>query len=154
MMNTFIYKRWSLSANIFYKMDWYFRRPSINYSGLYQGWGGHSDYDLRWQKPGDELITNVPSLPTGANGNRDQVYQYSDKLVDKGDVIRLQDLRLNYDIAKGKSRWPFQSTQVFIYMNNVGIIWRANKDGLDPDAYLYGEIPNPRSISAGVNVNF
>lgn len=154
MMNMFFYKSWSLSANISYKFNWYFRRPSINYSALYSGWGGHADYDKRWQKPGDEAFTSVPSLPSGGNSTRDQVYQYSDVLVDKGDVIRLQDVRLNYDIGKGQHRWPFQSTQVFIYVNNVGILWRANKDGIDPDAYGFGAIPNPRSIAAGVNVNF
>jgi TonB-linked SusC/RagA family outer membrane protein len=155
MINTFIYKRWSLSANLYYKFNWYFRRPSMNYSSLFYGWGGSADYAKRWQKPGDELITNVPSLPSSANSNRDQVYQNSDVLVAKGDYIRLQDVRLNYDLSKGAThRWPFQSTQVFLYMNNVGIIWKANHYGIDPDFYSLSSTPNPRTISAGVNVNF
>lgn len=155
MMNTFIYKRWSLSANLYYKFDWSFRRPSINYSSIFYNWGGHSDYAKRWQNPGDEKITNVPSLPASADGNRDQVYTYSDILVTRGDYIRLQDLRLNYDLTKSMARkWPFQSTQVFLYMNNVALIWKANKYGIDPEYYQSSAIPTPRTLSAGVNVNF
>ncbi|MBS1662548.1 MAG: SusC/RagA family TonB-linked outer membrane protein [Bacteroidetes bacterium] len=154
LMNTFTYKQWSLSANIYYKLDWYFRRPSMSYNALFSGWGGNADYDKRWQKPGDELVTNVPSLPVSNDINRDNAYLNSDLLTTKGDEIRLQDLRLNYDFGKGSRRWPFQSTQVFLYMNNVGIIWKANKYGIDPDAYSFGSIPTPRSLSAGVNINF
>ena len=154
LMNTFFYKRWSLSANIFYRLDWYFRRPSMNYNALFSGWGGSADYAKRWQKAGDEAFTNVPSQPAGNDVNRDNVYLNSDIMATKGDYIRLQDLRLNYDIAKGNMHWPFQSTQVYLYMNNVGIIWKANKYGLDPDAYSFGSVPAPRTLSAGVNVNF
>ncbi len=155
MMNTFIYKQWSLSANVYFKFNWYFRRPSMNYGGLFNGWGGSADYAKRWQKPGDELITNVPSLPSGSNTNRDQVFQNSDVLVTKGDYIRLQDVRLNYTLSKAQTgKWPFQSTQVFLYMNNVGILWKANHYGIDPDFYALSSMPNPRTISAGVNVNF
>ncbi|HEY4288080.1 MAG TPA: SusC/RagA family TonB-linked outer membrane protein [Puia sp.] len=154
IMNTFFYKRWSLSANIYYKLNWYFRRPTINYSALFNGFGGSADYAKRWQKPGDEAITNVPALPAGSDFNLDQTNQYLDVLVQKGDYIRLQDIRLNYDIARGNRHWPFQSTQVFLYMNNVGILWRANKYGLDPENFTLGTFPTPRTLSAGVNVNF
>lgn len=155
MMNTFIYKRWSLSANIYYKLNWYFRRPSFTGSSLFNGWGGLADYSQRWQRPGDEKITNVPSLGTGADGNKDQVYLYSDILVTKGDYIRLQDLRLNYDLTRSMSpRWPFTSTQLFVYMNNVALIWKANKYGIDPEAYQTSQTPPIRTVSAGINVNF
>ena len=154
MMNTFYYKNWSLSANIYYKLGWYFRKPALQYSSLYEGWGGSADYDKRWQKPGDEKTTNVPSLPPGANTNRDEMYEYADVMVDRGGEIRLQDVRLNYDLSKRKGGWPFQSTQFFIYVNNVGILWKANKDGLDPEAYRFGSIPPTRAISGGININF
>jgi len=155
VMNTFFYKRWSLSANVYYKMGFYFRRPSFTGSSLFNSWGGLGDYAQRWQKPGDEKITNVPSLGTGADGNKDQVYLNSDILVTKGDYIRLQDLRLNYDLTKSMSpKWPFASTQVFLYMNNVVLIWKANKYGIDPDFYQSSSVPLPRTISAGINVNF
>lgn len=155
MMNTFYYRQWSLSFNIVYKMGFYFRRPSMVYGSLFGGWGGNADYSKRWQKSGDELITDVPSLPASSNTTRDQVYQYSNILVTKGDFIRLQDIRLNYDFVKGITpHWPFQSTQVFVYLNNVGLLWKANKFGIDPDAASFGTMPVPRSIAAGVNINF
>ncbi|MDQ2719434.1 MAG: hypothetical protein M3Z26_06675 [Bacteroidota bacterium] len=42
--------------------------------------------------------------------------------------------------------------QLFLYLNNVGILWKANKLGIDPD-YGMG-LPAPRSISIGIKANF
>jgi hypothetical protein len=47
---------------------------------------------------------------------------------------------------------PFTSLQVYTYINNVGLLWRANKDHLDPDFVSLGSysMPTPRSIAFGV----
>jgi TonB-dependent starch-binding outer membrane protein SusC len=37
-------------------------------------------------------------------------------------------------------------------MNNVGILWKANHEGIDPD-YGFG-LPSPHSYSVGLKVNF
>ncbi|RZK26513.1 MAG: SusC/RagA family TonB-linked outer membrane protein, partial [Flavobacterium sp.] len=58
--NTFSYGNFDLSFNIIYKLDYYFRRFQVfsgsNYSYTL------SDFDKRWQKPGDESKTRVPGL--------------------------------------------------------------------------------------------
>jgi TonB-linked SusC/RagA family outer membrane protein len=154
--NTLVYKNWTVSANIIFKLNYYFRRQStsISYANIIYG-GVNEDYAKRWQKPGDELTTTVPSiqLPPSDN-NRDFFYQYSQTLVDKADNIRLQDIRVSYDFNKGSaSRLPFNHLQVFGYLNNVGILWRANHDHLDPDLYS-GALPLPLTISFGFNTNF
>jgi len=153
LRNTFMWQNLSLSFNITYKLSYFFRRSSIMYTSLFNYWGGHADYALRWQKPGDEKSTNVPSLPVTPDQG-DAVYPLSDILVEKGGHIRLQDVRLSYDIHKQDGRkLPFRSMQLYIYANNLGILWRANRHGIDPD---YGDmsIPAPRSIAIGVNVKF
>jgi hypothetical protein len=133
-------------------MKFYFRRPSINYANLYNNWGGHADYYQKWQKPGDELITNVPSLPAVPDPNRDLMYLSSSALVTKGDYFRLQDIRLSYDFSKKQiTAFPFSRAQIYVYASNVGILWRANKEHLDPD---YGYIPPSLSVAAGLNINF
>ncbi len=156
LRNTLGYKNFSLSFNIVYKLNYYFRRNSIFYNGLFTAWSGNKDYNKRWIAPGDEAKTNVPSMPTVSNidPNRDYFYEYSQSLVEKGDHVRLQDITLNYswkpagDIANS-----FKEIQFYLYVNNVGILWRANKQGLDPD--LYGaSLPIPRSYSLGVKANF
>jgi len=159
LMNTLSWKQLSFSFNLIYKFGYYFRRPSINYSGLFSGSDpGNKDYTLRWQKPGDESFTNVPSLIYPADNNRDQFYNLSEILVEKGDHIRLQDIRVSYDLDKQTIRkLPFQNVRIYIYVSNIGVLWRANKLGIDPD---YGYSNNYRSdlpgkkIAAGLTLNF
>jgi len=150
--NTLQWKELAFSFNITYKLGFYFRRSSINYTNLYNNWGGHSDYYLRWQKPGDEKSTTVPSLPSSPDQTRDLMYSLSSDLTEKGDYLRLQDIRLSYSLLKSKIKmFPFSSAQVYLYGTNVCMLWRANKEHIDPD---YGYIPPSRTISAGLNVNF
>jgi TonB-linked SusC/RagA family outer membrane protein len=152
--NRFSYQNFSLAVNISYKLDYYFFRNSINYSGLFNSWQVNKDYSLRWQKPGDEKTTNVPSIIYPSDPSRDYFYNYSEVLIDKGDNVRLQDISLSYDFDKKRLRkLPFDHLQLYLYANNIGILWRANKDGLDPD-YPTAGIPATRTISFGIKAGF
>jgi TonB-linked SusC/RagA family outer membrane protein len=153
LMNSFSYKGLSLSFNMIYKLGYYFRRESIDYSSLYSGTSGtgHSDFALRWQKPGDEKITNVPSMIYPLNANRESFYLRSGTLIEKGDHIRLQDIQLAYSLSKRQfHRLPFQNVKLYAYASNLGVIWRANDKGLDPDAGTY---PQPRSLALGLKID-
>jgi TonB-linked SusC/RagA family outer membrane protein len=149
--NRFTYKQVSLILNISYKFDYFFRRSTISYGSLFQSGGGNKDYNLRWQKPGDELITSVPSMTYPSDPNRDLFYQYSEATVEKGDHIRLQDVNFSYDFFNSQKamRFPISKLQLFLYGNNLGILWRANKKGLDPD-FATGGIPYTRTLSIGL----
>lgn len=110
------------------------------------------DYADRWRQPGDELVTNVPSLVYPANNSRNNFYQYSEILVEKADHIRLQDIRLGYIIPSKR-----RGIQVYTYLNNLGIIWRANRYKLDPDVDHRSNVhilPRPFSCTFGVQTNF
>jgi TonB-linked SusC/RagA family outer membrane protein len=156
--NDFSFKGISLSVNIIYKFGYVFRRPSVstNYQDLISSYG-NSDYDLRWKTAGDERNTSVPSLVYPSDDNRNQFYQYSDVLVEKGDHIRLQDIRIAYDLKNSLKNIPFSALQIYTYASNIGIIWRANKHGIDPDTYpSIGShiLTNPLSISLGIKGTF
>jgi len=156
VMNTVTWKQLSLSANITYKFGYYFHRSSISYSDLVNSWSGHRDFDQRWQKPGDELHTSVPSLSLTGDGGRDAVYLRSGVLVDKGDNIRLQDIRLAWTLDRLPGRrLPLKDLSIYGYASNLGLLWRANKDGLDPD-YVYGNsaIKPVHTYSLGVRAHF
>lgn len=159
LRNDFYFKGVTLSLNIRYELGYYFREPSIsgNYTDLI-GSGMNEDYDRRWQKPGDELTTNVPSLVYPSNSSRARFYQYSEALVARADNIRLQDIRIAYDLKQALGRrLPFKSFQIYTYASNLGILWRANKEGIDPDSYgYYGThfLPDPFSIAIGFNGTF
>jgi TonB-linked SusC/RagA family outer membrane protein len=159
--NTMAWNQFSLSLNITYKFGYYFRRPSIDYYALfYSGTNlGSPDYDRRWLNPGDEKHTNVPSMIYPANAVRDELYDGSEILVDKAGNIRLQDVQLSYDLTKKQiTSLPVEDIQFYFYANNIGLLWRANKNGIDPDfipASTYPLVyPNPRTFALGARVNF
>lgn len=153
--NTFSFGRFSAGCNISYKFGYYFRRSSINYAALFDSWTGNVDFEKRWQKPGDEKITQVPSMPAASpNYNRELVYGNSSILVEKGDHIRFQDIHLSYQFDNVKKDWlPFSSLSVYGYINNLGIIWRANHFHIDPD-YVFQPYPESKSYSLGLKIQF
>lgn len=154
LRNNFSWKQIGLSFNIVWKAGYFIRRNSINYFGmLYEKDKGHPDFNLRWQKPGDELNTNVPSFDPLAFVVRDNFYKFSEVLVERGDHIRLQDIELSYDISRQHfKKLPLQLIHFYIYANNIGILWKASKVDIDPDHVQ--NIPNPRTFSAGVKLEF
>jgi hypothetical protein len=154
LRNNFSYKQLELSLTITYKMGYYFRRNSINYNELFTSPVlGHADYEKRWQKQGDEQYTSVPSRIYNATIHRSTFYEYSDVLIEKGDHIRLQDIQLSYQLNKSEKKWlPMNQVRIYVYANNLGIIWKANDKGIDPD-FISG-IPNPRTIAAGLKIDF
>jgi hypothetical protein len=155
-LNTISYKGLSLDFSMVYKFGYYFRKSSVNYSNLFSNWQGHADYANRWQKPGDEQATNVPSLIYPASSARDNFYTGSEVLVDKGDHIRLQYINISYDITGHMlQKAGFKAIVVYANTSNIGIVWWANKDHIDPD-YNYGRYPliDPETFALGIKLNF
>lgn len=152
--NTLSWKGLSLSFFIGYKTGYRFRRPSISYSALFSQLGGHIDYMHRWEKPGDEARTHVPSLQYPVNSAREAFYLGSEVLVDRGDHIRLQYVYFEYDFAQTPIASKYiRGAKIFANGNNLGIIWAANKHGLDPD-YTSTAIPASRDMAFGIKLNF
>src|ERR1700759_134951 len=85
--NTISKGHFSLSLVISYKLNYYFRKPALSYYGLFNQWNGLGTFSQRWQKPGDERITNVPSLTYAPSSFRDQFYANSETNVDRADNI-------------------------------------------------------------------
>jgi len=150
--NDFAYKGFSLSVNISYRFGYYVKTRSIDYFTLLRGSIGHGDFDRRWKNSGDELTTQVPSMPASADSRRNSFYTNSAVLIEKGDHIRLNDIRLAYTLSHANAGWlPFHSAQIYSYASNLGIIWKASDDGLDPD-YQYSK--PLRSVSFGLKLDF
>jgi len=152
--NTYYWNQWELSFNILFKLGYIFRRSSILYYAVFnQASTGHPDYERRWQHPGDEKRTNVPSMVLTYDPNRDDFYRNSAVLIERGDHVRLQDLQLGYTLGRSTlSKLPVQSVKFYLYANNIGILWKANHAGVDPD-YVQG-IPPPRTLAVGVKIDY
>lgn len=158
VINALSFKGVTVSANITYRFAYYFRRPSVYYSRLFEeGTNRSADYSKRWMKSGDENFTTVPSMTYPSNSQRDQFYYYSEVNVQRGDHIRLSDMRVSYDFnnAMLQKMW-IHSLQLYLYANNLNVVlWKANHSGIDPDytgATLI--IPPSRTWAIGLNVNF
>lgn len=154
--NTFEWRGFQVSALVSFKGGYVFRRNSIGpgqeylTSPIY-----HMDYFTRWQQPGDELRTNVPGwAATAAPNQRFGVYQNSQALITKGDHIRLQDVSLSYTLtnrnAPGIS--SLRNVRIYAYARNLGILWKANKSGIDPD-YVHADFVAPRIFALGLQVD-
>ncbi len=148
--NSFSYGRWSLSANLSYRLGYFFRRNSISYDDLLQARGGHADYYQRWQQPGDEAFTSVPAQPAYGAQSYSLLYNYGESLVEKGDHLRWQDLSLNYHFPRLSG---LSALECYAYVNNLGVLWKASKQNLDPD-YPTSTYRPLRSLALGIKANF
>lgn len=155
-LNSFRWKQLTFDVGITYKLGYWFRRSSINYSSLITSRSGHGDYAQRWQKPGDEDYTNVPVAQFTANAARDAFYNGSSVLVEKGDHVRLQYLQLGYQLnGKLINQVPLKNMNLYCSINNLGILWKANRLGIDPDYNWGGYSLKPvTTYSLGLKAHF
>ena len=141
--NTFTYKGLSLYVGITYKLGYIFQKPTISQ----QAGGRNSYYEInedmakRWRETGDEAITDVPRIGTSANSF--VRYRGADIHIEKGDHIRLREVSLTYELPnKWLNKLMISSASVGFSATNLGLIWKKNNVGIDPDF-----IPNSRSLT-------
>ncbi|MFH6983492.1 SusC/RagA family TonB-linked outer membrane protein [Marinoscillum luteum] len=152
--NNFSWKGLTLSVNVSWKTGYYFRKSGLSYERLFENGQGHIDYLSRWQQPGDEQRTQVPSIPAQSDTYRDKVYTASELMIEPGDHIRLEDINLSYEMSDEQMSWlPMRKLRVFVYAKNLGMIWSATSSGLDPD-YPNTTYLIPRSYAIGINGTF
>ncbi|WP_113653421.1 SusC/RagA family TonB-linked outer membrane protein [Pedobacter namyangjuensis] len=132
--NSLSWKDFTLDFRIGYKFGYHFRRSGINYGSLYSLRMGDREYPNRWQQAGDEAFTNVPSAIYPAVSARDNFYTRSEAVIVSGDHIRLQYVGLGYTFNKSKfAKLPFRQVTLRTVANNLGLLWRRNSLGIDPD---------------------
>lgn len=149
--NIGIYKL-NISFNITFKLGYYIRKPTLDYYDLFYRGTGTKEFVNRWQKEGDELKTNVPSMLYPYDSKRNKFYQGAVVNVLKGDNIRLQDVRISYSLfSSGKSF--LKSFDVYAMISNINLVlWKANKQNIDPE-FPSGK-PGRSIFSLGFKTNF
>ncbi|WP_177230347.1 SusC/RagA family TonB-linked outer membrane protein [Chitinophaga sp. CF118] len=163
-LHTLRYKNISLSARMVFYLGHKLLKNDIN-TTLYptgstaQGFLASSKaMARRWRNPGDEAFTDVPGIQNN-NFNSINRYAYSDINVIDADNARLQQITLNYILpASVLRRVNFLKSVTFsATASNLGLIWRKNKEGLDPDYIFAGEynsLPKPKNYTFNINVSF
>lgn len=155
------WKNFTLYSLFTYQFGGHFMRPTLseyvtsNYSRL--GWTKMTaDIAERWREPGDELKTNVPGITSNYIAvNR---YKYSDINVEKSDYLRWRTVSLTYSFSNSLiSKIGISGANIGIAMSNIGLLWKSNKAGIDPD-YSYGmdgfSVAPGKSYTVNLSVNF
>lgn len=154
--NVLSWKGFQLDMLLTWKWNYVFSRTSMmpGEERITIAPGFHVDYFQRWQKSGDEQWTNVPADLAGYSVPIANIYANSQYLMTKGDHIRLQDIRFSYSIPSAiATRIKLNNLDVFVYGRELGILWRGNRFGIDPDM-PYANYPNQRTFSFGLNLGF
>lgn len=151
LLNTFSYKDFTLNVFITYQAG--------NKIRMYPAFkNGYSDLDAmpkeffdRWEMPGDEKYTNVPSILgafeqsklEGSTPYND--YNYSTQRVAKGDMVRLKNVSLTWQVPQrivkkyGINNLSFQGVA-----NNPWLIYSDKAlRGQDPEFFNTGGIAQP-----------
>ena len=148
--NSVRYDDFELSWNLSYQLGHKFLRTSFVNSEFLDLGFGNADYQNRWQKPGDELYTDVPAFTYPNNSAGSDLYRSSSALIENAGQIKLRDIQLSLRLPQ-LVKYGFKNMRIYAYVQNLGTVWRANKKGLDPE---YGTwYPDPMMTSFGVNFN-
>ena len=130
--NTINYKGFELYALFTFKAGHIFLRPGPNqYFSLPYTRVLNNSWANRWEKPGDELITNIPAIDPIHTGLVN--YLASDLFVENASYVRFRDLTLTYHLPIKNWKWKFMRMLDISATGRNLALWTANKDGIDPD---------------------
>ncbi|WP_316848924.1 SusC/RagA family TonB-linked outer membrane protein [Pedobacter agri] len=152
IINTFQYGSLGLSINVSYRLGYFGVRKSIEYSSLVNSGIGHGDFANRWQQPGDEAATTIPSFIYPLNASRDAFYALAEPNVLSADNLRLEYVNFNWLVNTVKWKFPFRNLEFFLNASNLGVLWKAEQSVLDPD--FPNQILTPKSYTLGVRGTF
>jgi TonB-linked SusC/RagA family outer membrane protein len=161
--NTVKYKNLSLSARATFYLGHKFIYQGITAdqyptNGSVSGLMGTSrDLVNRWRVPGDEAFTDVPGL-VGVNINSVNRYISSDLNVRDAGQIRLQQISLSYSVPNSLLRHAsfIKKVNIGATVSNVGLIWVANKEGIDPSYQMtttYLNLPPTRNYVVNLSLS-
>lgn len=157
ILNSVDWKRFQFSILLSWKAGYIYRRSSA-FPGMEYGTNLNYHVDLlnKWQKPGDELHTNVPAGGgiAGYNQNEASAYMLSEALISKGDHLAVQDLNFSYTLQPGKKENPaFKYIRLYTYIRNLGFLWKADRNSVDPTSPS-ARYPQPIQYNLGMQVTF
>ncbi|QNK61627.1 TonB-dependent receptor [Pedobacter sp. PAMC26386] len=161
--NTFQYKNFDLSimGQFSYGNDVFNYNLASGLDGSNKTSNGFVDWNRRWRNPGD--ITDVPRPTPGSLDNT----AISDRFVEDGSFFRLRNITFGYTLSdKVSQKLKIKSLRVYTTVQNAFVFTKYR--GYDPEVssnqgganqgliygYDYGSYPQPRIITAGINLTF
>ncbi len=164
LSSTIRYKQLSLYLQANYSMGNKVLVDNINVgqyptSSYFSGFISNSDALVnRWRNPGDEAKTNIPGMEHTSFTSVDR-YKYANINVISGSYIRMQRISLSYQMPSKviQSLRFIQSMSIATSVENLGLIWTKNDQGLDPEHIFsgtYTSLPPSKRFSFSLNVSF
>jgi hypothetical protein len=111
------------------------------------GYSQSSDLNF-WQHPGD--VVNTPSPLYGVS--------FSSKIIHNSSFLRMRDVRLGYTLPKNLLNRVKYVSGMNLYVQGSNLFMWTHWRGYDPEAgssnINLSEFPNPRTFTAGLDINF
>lgn len=159
--NTFTYKNFTLSADLYYNVG----------NRIYDSWGSYFFdgtyitginkyqyvYDNRWTHPGQ--ITDVPQYVAGGTNNG-QAGNFSSRFLYNGDYVRLRNLTIGYNFSDINFLKSLGLSKLYLYGRGTNLFTKtyAKELPFDPEVGINGqsnlEVPQVRTFTVGLNVGF
>lgn len=163
--NTLNYKGFSLTALLSFKFDYKIRLNDAFFSNYTDFDALPGDLVNRWAVPGDEEITNIPTIldrgVSQTNGNAVLAYQLYNKSTVRmadGTYIRLRTVRLSYAIPPSVlNSIGISNASVSVESQNLALLYSDRAlNGQDPEFFSSGgvSLPQPRMVTFSLNVGF
>lgn len=165
LANTFRYKRWELSLFVTMQAGSKLRlNPSFDPAFVDLNVFSRA-YERRWLSRGDELRTDVPTIPSAeqiARLGRERIerayntYNYSQLRVADGSFVRLKNISLGYTLPERLSKQlRLSQLQLKLSITNPLLIYADRRlEGQDPEYYQSGgvSLPTPRQYTLTLHV--
>ncbi|MFT3932471.1 MAG: SusC/RagA family TonB-linked outer membrane protein [Chitinophagaceae bacterium] len=152
--NNFRYKDFSLSVLVTFQAGNKIRLTPI-YGSYYSDLDAlPNEFKKRYELPGDDKLTNIPSVlmyqPAGYNLQQQSSYPYSnynfshDRVADGG-FVRMKAITLNYMIPSALiTKYGLKSGSVSVTANNLFLIYADSRlHGQDPEFFNTGGVALP-----------
>jgi hypothetical protein len=135
---------WQTGATKYNNLEFFMENPL---GFLANGYNQANTLNM-WKKPGD--IASTPSPLYSVN--------FSSQFIHNADFLRWRDLTVSYTLpSKIVAKTKIVSSARFYVQGTNLLIW-TNWKGLDPEAggvnLNVNEFPNPRAVTAGVDITF
>jgi len=162
--NSLYFKGFHLSAFLTGEFGHIFRRPTFNYPILTNS-KESSILNKDVVQVLDNTATNIPKMPLNTETNLQAwgtLAQFLNTTIDKASSIRLQEVNLSYNIPSSLiSGTGLSNIKLYCQVSNVGLLWSASRDGMDPRYILNSTssaattmLKPPRKYTFGLSFEF
>ena len=154
-VNSFGFHNFTLTAIFTGKFGGVYRNPTFNYGTATVGSG--KTFVNRFV---NDVLAGNPNIPGFAKPNETKLYlwerytPYLSSLVESSSYVECKELTLQYALPQSLVKAiHFAGIKAFVQTRDLGLIWKANKKGYNPD-WLPGTNRPVQSYTFGANIQF